>query len=249
MQSMAEHSDYIIYVDESGDHGLDSMDASYPVFVLAFCIFRKHDYTQAVTPALQQFKFKHFGHDMVILHEQEIRKAKNAFSILLNASIREPFMNDLNQLIAKTPFTLIASVIRKAHLKQRYAYPGNPYHIALGFGLERIYRFLESKSQHNTITHIVVEMRGRREDNELELEFRRNCSGENYLKKPFPFQIIFADKKTNSTGLQIADLLARPIGRATLNPQQENRAYEMIKRKFYCDACGNTQGWGLKCFP
>jgi hypothetical protein len=29
-------SDYIVYVDESGDHGLQSMDATYPVFVLAF---------------------------------------------------------------------------------------------------------------------------------------------------------------------------------------------------------------------
>lgn len=30
-------SDYIVYVDESGDHGPVSSD--YPVFVLAFCIF------------------------------------------------------------------------------------------------------------------------------------------------------------------------------------------------------------------
>jgi hypothetical protein len=29
-------SDYIVYVDESGDHGLVSVDPEYPVFVLAF---------------------------------------------------------------------------------------------------------------------------------------------------------------------------------------------------------------------
>jgi len=34
-------SDYIVYVDESGDHGLENVDPNYPLFVLAFCIFKK----------------------------------------------------------------------------------------------------------------------------------------------------------------------------------------------------------------
>ncbi|MEW6327676.1 MAG: DUF3800 domain-containing protein [Thermodesulfobacteriota bacterium] len=246
---MPGYSDYIIYVDESGDHGLESIDPNYPVFVLAFCIFHKNDYTQLITPALQQFKFKYFGHDMVVLHEYEIRKAKNEFSILLNEQIREPFMEDLKRLIAEAPFTLIASVIRKRALKKKYVDPANPYHIALGFGLERAFLFLKSKGQKTKTTHVVVEKRGRREDDALELEFRRVCNGSNYLHNELPFQIVFADKKINSSGLQLADLLARPIGRAILNPNQENRAYEVIEKKFYCNAQGKKEGWGLKCFP
>jgi hypothetical protein len=39
----AAFSDYLVFVDESGDHGLDVIDAGYPVFVLAFCIVRKED--------------------------------------------------------------------------------------------------------------------------------------------------------------------------------------------------------------
>ena len=31
------HSRYIVYVDESGDHG--PVSAEYPMFVLAFCVF------------------------------------------------------------------------------------------------------------------------------------------------------------------------------------------------------------------
>ena len=38
------HSEYIVYVDESGDHGLVSIDPTYPLFVLAFCIFHKPTY-------------------------------------------------------------------------------------------------------------------------------------------------------------------------------------------------------------
>ena len=33
---MSEFSEYIVYVDESGDHGLVSIDPQYPVFALSF---------------------------------------------------------------------------------------------------------------------------------------------------------------------------------------------------------------------
>ena len=67
---MTDFSNYVVYVDESGDHSLVSVDAAYPVFVLAFCVFKKSDYAQMVLPAVTQLKFKHFGHDQVVLHEQ-----------------------------------------------------------------------------------------------------------------------------------------------------------------------------------
>ncbi len=35
-------SDYIVYVDESGDHGLQNLDPNYPVFVLAFYLPIQH---------------------------------------------------------------------------------------------------------------------------------------------------------------------------------------------------------------
>lgn len=44
-------SDYIVYVDESGDHGLKNIDNNYPVFVLAFCIFKKQEHSRSYAPA------------------------------------------------------------------------------------------------------------------------------------------------------------------------------------------------------
>jgi hypothetical protein len=32
-------SNFIVYVDESGDHGMQTLDVNYPMFVLAFCVF------------------------------------------------------------------------------------------------------------------------------------------------------------------------------------------------------------------
>ena len=48
---------------------------------------------------------------------------------------------------------------------------------------------------------------------------------------PYPFIPIFASKKVNSTGLQFADLVARPIGMAFLRPEQLNRAYQILATK------------------
>ncbi len=94
-----------------------------------------------------------------------------------------------------------------------------------------------------------MERRGKVEDDELELEFRRICDGWNYENAQLPFDLVFADKKSNSVGLQLADLIARPVGLSIIRPQQNNRAYTVIEEKFYRNAQGRYHGWGLKCFP
>jgi hypothetical protein len=79
---MTGYSNLIVYVDESGDHGIKNLDSSYPLFVLAFCVFYKEHYCNKVLPNLHAFKFKHFGHDLVVLHEHEIRKEKGSFKFV-----------------------------------------------------------------------------------------------------------------------------------------------------------------------
>lgn len=248
MAESNQFSDYIVYADESGDHSLTSIDPKYPMFVLAFCIFHKNEYTTAVTSAVQNFKFNHFGHDMVLLHEFDIRKAKKEFAILVNPKKRMDFMADLSQLIEQAPFTIISMAIEKKILKASRQGATNPYHLALGFGLERIYSFLKTKRQITRQTHIVFESRGKKEDQALKQVFSEICCGKNRWGC-LPFEMIIADKKSNSCGLQLADLIARPIGRYVLNPSQENRAYRIIEKKFYRDRWGLKEGRGLKCYP
>ena len=245
---MTKFSDYIVFVDESGDHGLLSVDPDYPVFVLAFCIFKKDTYADFVSPQMIKLKFKYFGHDQVILHERDIRKSTGPFRMLQNPKIREQFLADISTLVEDTPFTLIASAIDKTKLKNQYTTPENPYHLALAFGLERVFLYLSDLNCSEDTLHLVFEQRGAKEDQELELEFRRNCDS-NFLQRRLPFEIIFSNKQSNSTGLQLADLLARPIGRKILNPGQRNKAYEILEPKFRKSAAGAVKGWGLKVFP
>lgn len=242
-------SDYLVFVDESGDHGLDAIDPGYPMFVLAFCVLRKEEYIAMLTPAFQRFKMKHFGHDDVILHERDIRKDQGAFAFLKSKEKKQAFIDELTAIVTATPFTLICSVIRKDHLRAKYVAPDNPYHIALGFGLERVFYYLRDKGAVVGRTHVMVEKRGKREDAELELEFRRVCDGGNYPQAQLPFEIAFVDKKSNSAGLQVADLVARPVGMSILRPDQNNRAFDAIRLKFYVNGAGKHSGWGLKCFP
>ena len=120
---------------------------------------------------------------------------------------------------------------------------------ALGFGLKRVFYFLRSQNAVTARTHIVVEQRGKQADRELELEFRRVCDGGNYHGDQLPFDIVFADKKSNSAGLQLADLVARPIGISILRLDQPNRAHAVLDPKFYTSQAGRRDVWGLKCFP
>lgn len=117
------------------------------------------------------------------------------------------------------------------------------------YGLERVFKFMQKNDQHKRIANIVFEARGKNEDNELRAEFGRVCDGENYAKEQFNFRIQVVPKTINSCGLQLADLTARPIGLYAMNPDQPNRAFEIIEPKLDRAPDGRLKGCGLKCFP
>lgn len=248
MNAVSAFSDYIVYVDESGDHSLTSIDDQYPVFVLSFCIFHKEVYTTQVASEVRRLKFQTFGHDMVVLHEHDIRKKTGPFS-RLGKEEREAFMAALTGIMEAADFTLLAVVIDKRKLTRRYINPAHPYHLAMEFGLERLDRLMSARGQQGRLTHVICEARGAEEDRELELQFRRICDGANRDRRAYPFQIMICDKKTNSEGLQLADLTARPVGLSVLRPDQPNRAMDVLRGKFHRSDRGRIEGYGLKCFP
>ena len=241
--------DYLVFVDESGDHGLARVDPGYPVFVLAFCLFAKSDYVERAGPALQRLKFRFWGHDEQVLHEHEIRKPNKHYGFLFDPSKRTAFLDAVSKLVDEASFQLVAAVIRKLEFSQQYVLPANPYDLALEFGLERIYQELSSRGQADKVTHIIVEKRGEKEDTQLALAFRRICDGANALNKRLPLELVMIPKASNSTGLQIADLVARSVGIKVLRPMQPNRAYDIVAKKFRRSPAGETKGWGLKVFP
>ena len=228
VQIMINYSNYIVYVDESGDHSLVSIDQKFPVFALSFCIFAKADYTDCVVPATQRFKFRYWGHDAIVLHEREIRKSIGDFTFpRVERQRREQFIPDLANLINSVPFRVIGAVIRKENLVGRDVNPRNPYAIAMRYCMEELHSFLLERDQQGKLVHIVLEHRGKKENQDLKRELRifANEIGQ------VDFELRFAKKAANSTGLQFADLTARPMANHIIRPGQRNRAFDAIENK------------------
>lgn len=227
------HSDFIVYVDESGDHSLASINPRYPLFVLSMCVLHKMTYTQHIAPALRRLKFRTFGHDMVVLHESDIRKRTGAFA-RLGREVCSAFLGSLTDLIDQADFEIVAVAIDKVKLRQDGQTSIHAYHLALSSALEHLFIALRQKDQDNCVVHVVCEARGAKEDSQLGQEFIRMCEKAGYADRAIRFELVIADKKANSEGLQLADLTARPIGLSVLRPDQPNRAAAIVARKLQC---------------
>jgi hypothetical protein len=246
---MPEFGNYLVFVDESGDHNLTSINEQYPVFVLLFCIVQKSEYVDSICPALQRFKFEYWGHDEVVLHEHEIRKPRDEFLILRDRELLGRFCVRLDALIEEAQITVVAVIIDKPALVARYTTPVSPYDYAMVAGLERVFQHLASIDERERITPVIVECRGAKEDRDLELAFRRACDGGNFLRCSMPFHLVMVAKSANSAGLQLADLMARPLGVRHLRPTQANRAADIIEGKLRRSPLGIVDGWGRKRLP
>lgn len=241
-------SDFIVYADESGSPVLGADANDFPIFVLVFLIVRKSHYCDFLVPAIQRLKFDFVGHDQLILHERDIRRQAGSFSFLqVSRDIRDRFLSQISDIIATSDVRIVYAVIDKAALSARYRDPFDPYDLALTFCMERTARFLRDggKGERNTRVNVVFEARGRKEDQHLELEFRRITDGEVRVGRAhgsvslFDWTPLFIDKRANSTGLQVADLAARPLGLHYLRPTQTNRSADIIMKKV----------WDKKVFP
>lgn len=240
--------DYIVFVDESGDQSLTKIYPKYPIFVLAFCIFEKRHYIDEVVPNVLRFKFDFFGSDITILHEREIRKAKDQFSFLQNTNIRERFFSRLNMLIDSSRFTIVSTIINKCGFAQ-HSYHRSAYSVGTQFGLERVFYFMQDHQQRGKKIPIIFESRGAREDSALQKEFERIVSTTQIdgIRDMFEFHCV--SKKANLPGLQLADLVARPIGNHYLFPAQKSRSWDILQPKLRTSRFGDVLGYGIKIFP
>ena len=240
----------IVYLDETGDHSLEKEDKDFPVFALVMMVCDQDGYRDVLVPMVNRLKFDYFGHECVIIHSRDIRKAQQDFGFLTDPNKRQPFYERINQIMSAPCYDLIASVIKKQEHKTKYGRNAtNPYDLALTFALERLLPLLESEGQ--TEVHIIAEARGKREDDELRLSFLNTVTyGTDFIPadrfRKVTFHLLFKPKAMNVVGTQLADLAAYPIARYVINPGRPLPAYEVVRKRFYVGP-----GWvhGLKIFP
>ena len=247
---MVGSKQHIVYLDETGDHSLELIDKDFPIFALAMFICERQYYNQTILPAVSQLKMDYFGHEGVILHSRDIRKAQKDFGFLTNSEEREKFISRVNSMMRDFEYSLIVSAIKKQDHKDKYGInASNPYDLAMMFSLERLLAFLEDVGQSEV--HLVAESRGKKEDDDLRLSFFKIISqGTQYNSvdrfKVIDFKLHFVPKNMNTVGTQLADLAAYPIARHILYPDRPNPAYDIVSNKLY-----RGRGWvrGLKVFP
>src|ERR1700761_6361276 len=117
-------SDFIVFADESGSPVLEGPDPTFPVFVLNCVLVAKKDYAERVVPRLQSLKFDFVGHDQLIFHERDIRRNQKNFAFLqVDAGVREAFLERINTIVASSEIEVVAAVIDKVRLTQKYADP------------------------------------------------------------------------------------------------------------------------------
>ena len=225
------YSDFIVFADETGSDTPEVIDPAFPVFGLAFCAFEKEHYAREVLPRISELKFRHFGHDQIILHEYEIRRREPPFRFP-PVGTEDQFLEDLGRLIGEIEVDIVVALADRRRMPQGLA----QWIDLVGFVGERGLTQLSEVLAHrgggasSQVVHVVVESRGSQSDRRLREAFRRvNRAIEERGDRP-SLKPVFTEKAMNASGLQIADLVAHPVARHFLNPTQPNRAWEAIRR-------------------
>ena len=240
-----------MFLDESGDHSLEVIDHQYPMFVLAGVIMEKEYAEGELEARMMDFKKALFGRTDIILHSADITRNQKGFEQMKDRTFREQFYAKLNALVASLDFRVVACAIRKEEHLQRYGVSAlDPYMLSLHVLVERFCFEIGSVPGGGII---VAERRGPTLDHELELAFLNlKIQGTRYLRAIQIENRIaglhLRKKSENVAGLQLADLVATPIGRHVLG-KGDHKDYQIIESKFRRDWHGSHEGYGLVVLP
>jgi hypothetical protein len=242
----------ILFLDESGDHNLNVLDANYPVFVLAGCVIVENYHRDVLTKKLAVLKENIFNSGKIILHYVDYTRNQNGFEKMKMKDFRERFYKEMNDFISEASFVLIACIIDKVGHKDKYDILAiDPYILSLEIIIERFVVSLQETGEKGLI---IAESRGRQLDNELELAFLNlKINGTRFLRPKNISDTIegffIKKKEENIAGLQLVDSLVTPIGRRYLNRTNFYLNYNLIKKKFRKISCGKYKGYGLVILP
>jgi len=243
---------FAVFLDESGDHNLKTIDSTYPIFCLAACIFDFDYYHSKVEKKLDKIKIKHFGTTDPIVRSYDIRKQRKQFKSLVDLRKRTSFYQDLDKFIKTLDFKIIAAVINKSKLKSNYRTPDDPYDLCFQFIMERLCMYIGRSGQKAIMR---IESRETHNDKILAEDYENFRKTGNQLIKPDEVKekltdLSFNQKSQNIVGHQIADLVAYPIGIHVFHPTRDNPAFEIIKKKIHTKSNTNIYlNYGLKVFP
>lgn len=239
----------MLFLDESGNHQLDRISKDYPVFVLGGIILDRTYARTVLAPRLSALKLEYFGRDDIVLHTTEIIRRQNHFAALEDPALYERFLAALTHLMSDVEYEVVACVIKKHAYAARFGAGHDPYHLSLGILVERFAIDIGPVTNGG-----IVFVERRRPDLDLALErawqVLRSTGTTRMSAADLDDRIIdlsVKDKSLNLAGLQLADLVVSPIGRATIG--KPTRAdWDVVKSKLR-RRNGSYEDHGLVILP
>lgn len=242
---------YYLYIDECGDNNLKNFDEQFPIFTLCGIIVSEEK-REWLEHQVQALKEEFWGNQYTILHSRDIRKCQRGFEILFDLEVKKRFYEQINQILGTAGvYTIVACAILKEPYIRNYGRLNDVYAQSLSFVLERAIFYLDSLNSKDIELSTVVEQRGKKEDEKLRSFYNQLLTQGTYWAsaerlKHYAKSFALLPKKANVIGLQVADLVAYPITRHILDPNEPNMAYKVIKDNIYTE---NMKQVGIKIIP
>jgi hypothetical protein len=250
---------YTAYVDECGSHILKAKGELDAFCLAAFVV------PDTAYPALdldwRDWKRQVLGAESKIVHEPDVRKGRGPFYFDGDPVRRGDAILSLGRKLRETQFSVIACVVNRPEYLKLHGHqaldeslPTHIYLMALHFLAERLTIALD-KLFDGARARVVAESRGPLEDALLQYEYARlQLDGTSYVSAAFFRQqlcpgIEFRDKKQNETGLQLADLCARPCAEKVLDPASTPPRWPQVRQKLCPTQETANSILGLKVMP
>ncbi|MFA6158107.1 MAG: DUF3800 domain-containing protein [Candidatus Paceibacterota bacterium] len=209
-----------VFIDETGDHDLDHIDAQYPIFALGALLISDDQYL-ALDAEVKFLKREFFGDDgTFVLHSSELKRPYDKRSDPRNSPMLDPerraefYRAFDNRIMRVIDFKIALCVVRKEAMRDKYQYPMDPYHFSFENLLNRI------MGNGGKVNEIYAEKRGRELDAELLSEYERlsrvgihSYPSESVVART---RLRLVAKSENVNGLQAMDLLLATIMRFRL---------------------------------
>jgi hypothetical protein len=240
----------VMYLDESGNHSLSTVEPNFPVFVLGGVILERNYVFEVVEPRLSALKLSFFGRDDFALHTAEIVRPKGQFSVLKDDALKLEFVSALTELMRELEYTVVACAVLKMPFRRAGHLEAEDLYLhSLEFVVEQ---FCAEVGEGADAGLVYAERRRPDLDRELETSWdsmrrlgNRGLPSTDLSRRIL--ELVLKDKRTRTVGLELADLVVSPIGRAMAG-YDRREDWDVVESKFR-RVGGSYFGSGLVILP